>query len=223
MSLSEHWPLFGLRIRTASLELRPPTDADLAQLVELVLEGIHDPETMPFVTGWTDAPSPELERGALRYWWGCRAGFDAGNWDLPFAVVHDGAVVGVQNLTATDFPTLRTAETGSWLGLAHQGKGIGKEMRRAVVTFGFDCLGAHTITSGAMVDNLASQRVSLAVGYERNGTDTVNRRGVPTEQYRYRLTRQRWAEVSADADVEVHIDGFDACAAMFGLGEAADR
>ncbi len=218
MALSDHWPLFGLRIRTPSLELRTPTDADLAELVELVLDGIHDPATMPFVTEWTDTESPQLERGALQYWWGCRAGFSAESWDLPFLVVSDGAVVGVQNLTGRDFPTLRTAETGSWLGLAHQGKGIGKEMRRAIVHFGFECLGAVAITSGAMVDNVASRRVSLAVGYEPNGTSVVNRRGVRTEHIRYLLTRQRWEESRADDDVRV--EGFEACRAMFARGAA---
>ncbi len=217
MTLSDHWPLFELRIRTPSLELRTPTDADLTELVELVLGGIHDPDTMPFTTEWTDTQSPELERGALKYWWRCRANFSAASWDLPFAVISNGTVVGVQNLTASDFPTLRTAETGSWLGIAHQGKGIGKEMRRAVVHFGFECLGAMAITSAARKDNLASQRVSLATGYEPNGTNIVNSRGMRTEQVRYLLTRQRWVESRSDSDIRV--EGFEACSAMFGLGE----
>ena len=34
-----------------------------------------------------------------------------------------------------DFPTLRAAESGSWLGLAYQGRGFGKEMRAAIVEF----------------------------------------------------------------------------------------
>lgn len=218
MTLSDHWPLFGLRIRTPTLELRTPSDADLADLVQLVLGGVHDPETMPFTTEWTDAESPELERGALQYCWGCRASFSAGSWDLPFVVVADGTVVGLQNLTASDFPTLRTAETGSWLGLAHQGRGIGKEMRRAIVHFGFECLGALAITSSAMADNVASQRVSLATGYEPNGTSVVNRRGVRTEQIRYRLTRQRWLETRSGSGIGV--EGFEACSTMFGLGWA---
>lgn len=215
MSLLDHWPLLGLRIRTPSLELRTPSDADLVALVDLVLGGIHDPETMPFTTEWTDTVSPDLERGALQYWWGCRASFSAENWDLPLAVVSEGAIVGVQNLTARQFPTLRTAETGSWLGFAHQGKGIGKEMRRAVVHLGFECLGALAITSGAMTDNVASQRVSLATGYEPNGTNVVARRGERAEQIRYILTRQRWAGLHSNSDIQV--EGFEACRAMFGL------
>ncbi len=202
------------------MELRTPTDDDLAELVEVVLDGIHNPQTMPFTTEWTDAASPELERGALRYWWGCRATFSATRWDLPLAVVSEGTIVGVQALAASDFPTLRTAETGSWLGIAHQGKGIGKEMRRAIVHFGFEYLGAMAITSAAMMDNPASQGVSLATGYEPNGTDVVNRRGLRTEQVRYVLTRQRWSDHRSDTDIRV--EGFESCKGMFGL-EEVDR
>lgn len=222
MSLLDHWPLLGLRIRTPSLELRTPSDDDLAALVDLVLGGVHQPETMPFTTEWTDVDSPQLERGALQYWWGCRAGFSPQKWDLPLVVQHQGVIVGVQNLIAADFPTLRIAETGSWLGMAHQGKGIGKDMRRAVVHFGFEYLGAMAINSAAMVDNIASQRVSIATGYEPNGTDVVVSRGVRTEQIRYVLTRQRWDELRTDADFDsdrsaIEVEGFEACRAMFGL------
>ena len=73
MAIETHWPLLGLRITTPSLELRTPSDADLATLVDLVLAGIHDPHTMPFTNAWTDTESPDLERGALQYWWRCRA------------------------------------------------------------------------------------------------------------------------------------------------------
>lgn len=215
MVLSNHWPLLGLRIRTPSLELRTASDADLEALVDLAVGGVHDPQTMPFTTEWTDTESPELERGVLQYWWRCRANFSAESWDVPLAVVSEGTIVGVQNLTASEFPTLRTAETGSWLGIAHQGKGIGKEMRRAVVHFGFECIEAMAITSSAMTDNLASQRVSIATGYEPNGTNVVNRRGERTEQNRYILTRQRWTEFRSDSDIQV--EGFEACRGMFGL------
>jgi RimJ/RimL family protein N-acetyltransferase len=215
MSLVDHWPLLGLRIETPNLELRTPTDADLEALADLVSNGVHRPETMPFTTEWTDADSPELERGALQYWWRCRADFSPKQWDVPLAVVNGGTIVGVQGLAANEFPTLRTAETGSWLGLAHQGQGIGKEMRRAVLHFGFECLGAKAITSAAYTDNPASQKVSLATGYQPNGINVVQRRGDRAEQIRYILTRDRWEEVSAESDVRV--EGFDACREMFGL------
>lgn len=215
MNISDHWPLFGLRITTPSLELRTPTDADLAALVELVKDGIHDPATMPFTNEWTDEASPDRERNSLRYWWHCRSSFSATAWDLPFAVVRDGEMLGVQNLLAKDFPSLRVAQTGSWLGRAHHGQGVGKEMRRAVLHFAFTALGAHAVTSEAYQDNDASNGVSLAVGYELNGVGFQVRRGERSPQNHYLITRQRWEDTAGDFDVT--ITGFDECRAMFGL------
>ena len=72
MTLSDHWPLFELQIRTPSLELRTPTDADLAELVELVrtftpLRVDNDAGRMDLeivrhdkgaVSGWAETVSP---------------------------------------------------------------------------------------------------------------------------------------------------------------------
>src|SRR5688500_16798621 len=68
-----YWPLNDLRVRTPHLELRVPTPDDLYVLVDLIRHGIHDPQTMPFSNPWTDMPSPQLERGALQWYWRQRA------------------------------------------------------------------------------------------------------------------------------------------------------
>jgi hypothetical protein len=52
--MSGPWPLFALRLRSARLELRSPTDPDLFALLEVARAGVHDPATMPFVIAWTD-------------------------------------------------------------------------------------------------------------------------------------------------------------------------
>jgi RimJ/RimL family protein N-acetyltransferase len=56
-------------------------------------------------------------------------------WNVHFLVRFDGRVVGTQELAATDFAVTREVSTGSWLGLRHQGRGIGTEMRAAVLMF----------------------------------------------------------------------------------------
>lgn len=215
MPLIDHWPLFGLRIRTPRLELRSPTDDDLCELLEVARAGVHDPATMPFTVAWTDLTSPEFEREALRYWWRCRAECTVSSWALPFAVALDGELVGLQSLAATDFGELRTAETGSWLGRAHQGRGIGTEMRAAVLHLAFAHLGALAVTSAAFVDNVASRRVSVATGYQPNGTSFALRRGERDEQIRFLLTAERWPEVRPDFAIEV--DGFEPCRSFLGL------
>jgi RimJ/RimL family protein N-acetyltransferase len=215
VTIKDYWPLFGLRIKTERLELRMPTDDDVLELLEVARGGVHSPSTMPFLVPWTDQAPPEFERSFLQYHWGCRARWSEKSWDLNFVVVVDGKIVGSQGIAATNFGILRTMETGSWLGLEFQGQGIGKAMRSAVVDFAFEHLGAERITSGAFLDNPASQRVSQATGYEANGTNFVIRRGVVAEQVRFVLTKQSWETNEACALITV--EGFEPCRPLFGL------
>jgi RimJ/RimL family protein N-acetyltransferase len=208
------WPLFGLRVRTPRLVLRYPDDHDVMALAELAAAGIHDPETMPFSVPWTDAPPSDLRRNTVQHYWLTRGEWSVNRWRLPMAVVHDGAVVGVQDLFATDFPVLRAVATGSWLGLGHQGRGIGTEMRAAILHLAFAGLGAEHAYSGAFDDNAASRAVSAKLGYEDDGRKQVVRRGQPAWLTGYRLARHRW-EQQRRADIA--IDGLDACAELFGL------
>lgn len=67
--LVDHFPPLGLRLSTPHLELRIPTGEALADLADLAVDGIHPPETMPFVFPWTDQPPAELARDVLRHHW----------------------------------------------------------------------------------------------------------------------------------------------------------
>ena len=208
------WPLFDLRVRVADLELRLPTDEDLLELAAIASEGIHPPDEMPFAVAWTDAPSPAFERGFVQYHWSTRASWQPTNWTLELAVAREGALVGIQGMGARDFAVLRTVATGSWLGRAFQRQGIGRLMRQAVLGFAFDRLGAEVATSGAFLDNVASIRVSEAVGYERNGIDRVAPRGDARDVQRYRITKEQW-QISKHPEVEVV--GLEGCLELFGL------
>jgi RimJ/RimL family protein N-acetyltransferase len=133
---------------------------------------------------------------------------------LPFLVREGQTVVGVQDLRSKDFSITREIETGSWLGRKYQGKGIGKEMRAAVLHFAFEGLGAQRANSGAFEDNPASLAVSRALGYVENGDGIIVRRGKPARHIRLLLTRQAW-ESRPRNDIKVF--GLDSCRAMFGL------
>jgi RimJ/RimL family protein N-acetyltransferase len=208
------WPLFDLRIRVADLELRLPTDDDLVELAAVAKAGIHSADEMPFAVPWTDAPSPQFERGFVQYHWSTRASWQPSNWTLEFGVAKRGSLVGTQGVGARDFATLRTVNTGSWLGQAFQRQGIGRLMRQAVLGLAFDHLGAEVAMSSAFLDNVASSRVSEAIGYERNGVDLVAPRGSPREMRRYRLTKERW---HARPRPEIRIDGLEACLDLLGV------
>ena len=212
-SLTEYWPVFGLRLATPRLTLAPLQDADLVETLDVILGGIHPADRMPFSTPWTDAPRDELIVNTLRYYWTGRGATTPQSWALPFIVRRAGAVVGLQELMGKDFAVTKTVETGSWLGTTHHGDGIGTEMRSAVLQFAFDHLKAQRADSSAFLDNPASIRVSAKLGYRNDGTEVVQRR--PGERaVHQRLTLDNSHFVRPGWDVQVR--GLPACRAFFG-------
>ncbi|GAC1592316.1 MAG: GNAT family protein [Acidimicrobiales bacterium] len=210
------WPLFDLRIRTPRLELRYPDDALLMALAQVAAAGTHHPDRMPYAEPWSRAPSGKLERNALQHWWGRRAQLGPSDWTITMAVLEDGRPVGVQDLMAKDFRVRRAFETGSWLGLDYQGRGIGTEMRSAALHLGFEGLGADRAETGAFEDNPESQGVTTKLGYEPNGKFVRVREGEQASVLHYVLTRQRWLQ-SRRSDIT--IEGLDACCGLLGLGD----
>lgn len=187
-TIDDLWPLFALRLRTPRLTLRPVRDDDLPGLADAALAGIHDRATMPFLVPWTDAAPAEMIRGLAQYHWRQRAEMTTVTWNLEFAVSLDGEVIGAQCLTARRFSLRKVVGTGSWLSQPHQGRGLGTEMRAAVLMFAFDWLGATDALSEAAVWNHASLEVSRSLGYSDNGTDLVESRpGEVGEHQRLRL------------------------------------
>jgi RimJ/RimL family protein N-acetyltransferase len=185
----EHWPLRDLVLHTPRLELRPDDDEGLYELVEVAYGGVHPPDEMPFTVEWTDADPAYLGRGILQHFWSERARLAPERWSVHFLVREAGRVVGVQSLHGVEFGIAREVGTGSWIGLRHQRRGIGTEMRAAVLLFAFDHLGALVARSSAFSGNVASHTVSRRLGYRLDGTRAVVRRGRPTEDVRLLLPR----------------------------------
>ena len=204
---SEHWPLFDLEVRTPRLTLRYLDDLLAEQLLAVAAAGVHDPATMPFSIPWTDLPSPQMQYEAMRFYWRSRADTQPESWRLLHAVIVDGAVVGACDLFATDFPVLRQFETGSWLGRKFQGRGLGKEMRMAALTLGFDGLGAEIATTGLWHDNAASLGVTQSLGYAESGRRRARRRDVPDELIGFHMSSDHWSTLRRD-DITLH--GVDA-------------
>jgi RimJ/RimL family protein N-acetyltransferase len=211
---SLRWPLFGLRVVTPRLELRYMDDDLARQLAEVAVEGVHDPGTMPFAVPWT-RQEPDVLRGEyVKHHWGKRATFTADDWTLSMAVLVDGEPVGCQDAFAKQFPVTRQLETGSWLGLAHQGRGIGTEMRTAILHLAFEGLGAERACSGAWVDNPASQAVSRKLGYSDNGWDLLAREGEQCRMLRFAMGRDEWLAHRRD---DIAVEGLEPCLPLLGL------
>lgn len=212
--LTDHWPLLGLRLNTPRLELRLPTGDELGELADLAAEGIHEPDRMPFLVPWTDLPPAERARSVVQHHWLRQGNWSADSWSLNLTVFEDGRVLGLQTVDARDFAVLRQVSTGSWLGARHQGRGIGTEMRAAVLQLAFAGLEAVEATSGAFEDNPSSFAVSQKHGYEPDGLDRRMVRGRPVTVRRLRLSRDRW---QAHRQLPVSITGLQPCLPLFGL------
>lgn len=212
--LHDYWPLQGLRLTTPRLELRLPTDVELGQLADLAALGIHDPAVMPFLVPWTDLPPAERGRSVLQWAWRLKATWTPQSWSLPLAVFLNGHTVGMQTVRAAEFAVLREVTTGSWLGLDHQGQGIGTEMRAAALHLAFDGLEARYATSGAREDNAASHRVSTKLGYVDDGVERHVVRDQAVAFRRLRLSREQWL---AHRRTPVTVEGLEPCRSLFGL------
>jgi RimJ/RimL family protein N-acetyltransferase len=124
----------------------------------------------------------------------------------------DGRAIGTQGVSAKDFATTREVETGSWLGEEFQRRGYGFEQRAAVLEFAFRGLEAHAATSGALLHNVASQRISEKLGYRVTGTREIAPRGEPVLHYDYRIERDEWR-----CPIPVEIEGLTPALPLFGV------
>jgi RimJ/RimL family protein N-acetyltransferase len=206
-------PLFGLRLRTPRLELRLPTRPALERLREVARAGVHPPEFMPFSVPWTDDPalSDFLSYHELR-----RREWRPEAWSLELGVWAGDELAGVQALMSDGFADTRTVATGSWLGERFQRRGVGTEMRTAVLELAFRGLGAEIARSGALDGNDASLRVSEKLGYRHVGRSTVAPRGVVVGHADLELRREEW-----EPPFPVRIEGLEPCLPLFGVGAEA--
>jgi RimJ/RimL family protein N-acetyltransferase len=212
------WPVFDLIVRTPRLELRLPREDEFGALISVIAAGIHDPATMPFTNPFTDRPPPARDRESAQWWWRQRAEWSADKWNFTGAVFVDGQPVGVQDMNAERFAVLRSVHTGSWLGRAYQGQGLGKEMRQAVLHLAFAGLGAEEAHSGAFFDNAPSLGTSRSVGYQPNGKALAPRRDGAAPIVNFRIDRAAWEQRRRD---DIEIVGLEGCLDMFIAGDAA--
>lgn len=201
------WPLFDLRVTTPLLTLRYVDDASGEQLADLATRGIHDPATMPFSEPWTDAKSPDLQCNTMRYYWQCRAETAVDKWTLNLAVSdNEGQPMGVCTLSATQFPTVRAATTGSWLGRQFQGRGLGREMRHAALHLLFDGFDGHTARTRAWHDNAPSLGVTRSLPYTEAGRVQERRRSALDTMIEFEMNRLRWNNIRRN---DITLGGID--------------
>jgi RimJ/RimL family protein N-acetyltransferase len=211
---NRYWPLFGLRLSTPALTLRPMTEADLAPIADLLPDDVElDPGRARY-----EFDDPRLGRGILSHqnYWRAYGTWRPEAWRLGFVVRSAaGEILGVQELEGNDFPTLRTVDSSSFLIPAARGRGHGKEIRTAVLALAIGPLEARAAITSAWHDNHASLGVSRALGYRPNGESLHAHPGRVDVLKHMRLLRADW--LASGAGEHVEITGFDACRPLFGL------
>jgi RimJ/RimL family protein N-acetyltransferase len=206
--------LHRLRLRTPRLTLRLGARAELEALAAVAAGGIHPADEMPFAVPWTDAADEpgfvdefvQFHEAALETW-------TPDAWTLNLLAFAAGGPVGVQSISATAFAAERSVDTGSWLGAASQGRGLGTEMRAAVLELAFAALGARVARSGWLESGAGrSATVSRRLGYSEIGTHLEHPRGVPVVHHDLVLDQADWT-----CPVAVELVGIDACLPLFGV------
>lgn len=215
MTRAELAPLFELRLRTPRLELRLGSRDELAALGRLARRGIHPPGEMPFAVAWTDgAGEPGFVDEFVAFHEQALGAWSPHEWTLSLLAFQEGDPVGTQGVGAKRFAAERVVTTGSWLGREHQGRGLGTEMRAAVLELAFGPLRAAAARSGWLESGAGqSAGVSAKLGYREVGVHAESPRGEPVPHHDLRLERHEWR-----CPIHVEITGAGPCLPLFGLG-----
>ncbi len=196
------------------LQLRLPDAEELAELAALAGRGVHPPSERPFLTPWTDGSAQDRAESVLRGHWGQLSTWAVDDWRLGLGVfATTGEPLGMVTLRARDFPVVREVSTSSWLGMQHQGQGLGTQARLGLLTLAFDHLAAEAALTEVFQDNAASQGVSRTLGYEPDGISRDARGAEVLVSDRLRLRRAVWQGLTHP---RAQVDGAESCAAVFG-------
>lgn len=230
-SLEEVWPPFGLQIESPRLALRQVRESDFPAYLAAASSGVTRTDRNPFTAAWNENPPEQLARTSLPWLWSKRGEVGPDAWYLMLGIFlkdDDGAgsggdgapadrvdgvvrpgerLIGMQDVSAVSWATLRTVVSGSWLRTDHQGQGYGKEARAAMLLWAFDHFGAEYAESGAYDWNERSRRVSESLGYAQSGARrVVDAHGEEPEwEIQYRLDRHDFRR----PDWPVYVRGSD--------------
>jgi RimJ/RimL family protein N-acetyltransferase len=209
-----YWPLAGLRLSTPDLELRAMIESDLGPLAATVP---LDLELDPAATTYPGRTDPRTHHGTVLHqeYWKAYGTWRPESWRLLLTVRCAGERIGVQALEGDEFAKLRTVDSFSWLVPGVRGRGLGRQMREAVLALAFGPLEARAAITSAWHDNHASLGVSRALGYQPNGESLHARGDGADRMVHLRLLREAWLEAGHGASIE--IEGFQPTRQFFGL------
>jgi RimJ/RimL family protein N-acetyltransferase len=175
-------PQRELRIETERLTLRSIVEGDLDDLVAEIND--YDVAKMT-----SRIPYPYAMSDARAYFALQERARSRGS-AVSLAIARDGRLVG--NISIFGMPF--RSELGYWLGRTHWGHGFATEAGGALLACAFDALKLPLVHCAAFLDNPASFRVQMKLGFRRIGF-TVGRslaRGADVEHIHSILTPGRF-------------------------------
>ncbi|MGN6752760.1 MAG: GNAT family N-acetyltransferase [Intrasporangium sp.] len=210
------WPLHGIRLGTPDLELHVMTEADLEEVWQALPP---DLELDPGATSYEGLGGRGNRRAVVAQgYWHAFGTWSPKGWALPFVVRREGRVIGGQWLEGPEWAADRTVDSSSWLVASSRGKGLGRQMRGAVLELAFGSLGAVAAVTSAYVENAPSLGVSRGLGYRETHTSVLEHNGRRLQHLR--MEAAEWREAGHGAPVTVQ--GVAAAMPFFGLGAARD-
>lgn len=144
----------------ATVQLRPPTEADVERLAEIR----RHPEVHEFWRGGDDMVKAVHEDLAEEE-------------ATPFVIELDGRVVGWIQYSEELEPDYRSANIDIYLDAEVRGRGIGVDAVRTVARHLIDDRGHHRITIDPAADNEAAIRCYAKVGFRPVGITRQSERG----------------------------------------------
>ncbi|WP_432496755.1 GNAT family N-acetyltransferase [Kineococcus auxinigenes] len=154
----------GARRTRARTALRLLTPADAAPLARLLA---GDREFLaPFEPEREDGYETEAGQAALIDH--LLAEHAAGRV-VPFAIVHDGELVGRSTITEVVRGPFQSGNLGYFVARAVNGRGVATRAVARTVEAAFGELGLHRLQAGTLLSNSASQAVLQRNGFERIG------------------------------------------------------
>jgi aminoglycoside 6'-N-acetyltransferase len=142
---------------------RPGAEVPRALKGELATLRPAEPTDLPALRAILD--EPEVARWWRRDEWERVDEDDA----VTFAIVADGAVAGcIQFLEETD-PDYFSAAVDIFVGTAAQGRGVGPDAMRTLITWLIEARGHHRLTVDPAADNARAIHVYEKLGFRRVG------------------------------------------------------
>jgi [ribosomal protein S5]-alanine N-acetyltransferase len=177
-------------IETGSAVLRPLEPSDLDQLYEFR----NDEEVTRLLAGFSTGYS----RADLAAWLEAHRGrADEVLWAI--ATAADNRCIGHVGLYRIDH-RVRKAEFAILIGdRAEHGKGIGREVSRAVLEYAFQQLNLHKVSLSVLVTNERALRLYAGLGFRRDGLIRHDqfRDGRYVDLYQMSLLEDEWRDAGA--------------------------